>query len=279
MRIDIKISGLKELQAGLQEFSDRRFRAAIATGLTRTAVEGKAAAEKRMHADLDRPTPFTLRSLYVVTATAEQGRAGVSNLSAPGDPFSGRVVRSAYLAAEVGIKDDAGTTHNGTPATKYLLPQVEGGRRHTKRFEKALQAKGALPAGWLAVPAAGARLDAFGNVSRGQVQQILAQIGTELLAGSLRTPASDKAKLAGQRRAGGQFFAVLPGRRGNLKPGIYHRELTGSNITPVFIYVRGATYRRRYGFDQAVQQVVDANLRTNIETALSQSLARLRARG
>jgi hypothetical protein len=136
-----------------------------------------------------------------------------------------------------------------------------------------------MPTGWLAVPAAGARLDAFGNVSRGQVQQILAQVGTELLAGSQRTPQSNKAKLAGQRRAGGQYFAVLPGRGSKLKPGIYHRELVGRNITPVFIFVRSATYRARYGFDQAVRQVADANLRQNIETALSESLARLRARG
>lgn len=279
MKIDIKITGLEEMRAKLQDFSDRRFRSAVATGLTRTAVEAKAAAEKRMLADLQRPTPYTQRSLYVIAATAEQGKAGISNIGKPGNPYSGRLVRSAYLAAEVGVKDEAATTNNGTPATKYLLPQVEGGPRHTKRFELALQAKGAMPKGWLAVPAAGARIDAFGNVSRGQVQQILAQIGTELLAGSKRTPASDKAKLAGQRRAGGQFFAVLPGRRGNLKPGIYQRELTGRNITPVFVYVRSATYRARYGFDEAVRQVADARLRPNIEQAVAQSLARLRARG
>lgn len=279
MKFDIKITGLQEIRASLKDFSDRRFRAAVATGLTRTAVEAKAAAEKRMQADLDRPTPYTQRSLYVVTATAEQDRSGISNLATPGDPFSGRIVRAAYLSAEVGIKGDEGVTGKGTPATKYLLPQVDGGQRHTKRFELALQAKGAMPKGWLAVPAAGARLDSFGNVSRGQVQQILAQVGTELLAGSQRTPHSNKAKLAGQRRAGGQFFVVLPGRKGKLKPGIYHRELIGQNITPVFVYVRTATYRQRYGFDQAVRQVVDANLRQNIETAVAQSLERLRARG
>jgi hypothetical protein len=279
MNIDIKITGLAEMQAKLRDFSDRRFKSAVAAALTRTAVEAKAAAAQRMSADLDRPTPYTQRSLYVIAATNDPGKAGIRNLSVPGDPYTGRIVRSTYLAAEVGIKDELGVTGKGTPATAYLLPQVQGGGRRVKRFELALQARGAMPRGWLAVPAAGARLDAFGNVSRGQIQQILAQLGTELLAGSDRTQKTDRARRAGQRRAGGQFLAVLPGRGGRLKPGIYQREFIGRNITPVFIYVRTATYRPRYGFEQAVREVADAKLRPNIERAVAESLERLRSKG
>lgn len=278
MTIDYKLTGSGRVKDMLTGMSDRRIKSALATALTRTAVEGKDAALRRMSVDLDRPTPYTQRSLRVKTATGTESAAGVRNLPNPADPYSGRLVESGYLSADVFVKDDSGVSNGGTPATVYLTPQVAGGARRLKRLELALQAKGSMPSGWQVVPAQGARLDAYGNVSRGQVMQVISQVGTELLAGSNRTMSSDARKrIAAQRRAGGRFFVVMPGK--GKQPGVYQREFFGRNVTPVFIFVRSTSYRPRYRFEEAVRRTAEQRLPINVEAAIAATAARLAARG
>lgn len=266
MRITLT-SNIDEVRKQFAEFSDRRFNAAMATALTRTAVQVRDAVQAEMPRVLDRPTPYTTRQLRYVPARADRLAAAVG--------FN-----------VVNVTDERGATiafrdlgPGETPAGKYLTPQIEGGTRRLKRLEVALRAVGALPDGWLAVPGQGANLDAYGNVSRGQVVQVLSQLRIQLVAGSNRNMSGDVRKqIAAQRKAGGRFFVVNPGQ-GKLQPGIYQREFIGRNITPVFIFVRGASYKRRFDFDGLSRRVADATLPQEIDRALAESLSRLRARG
>lgn len=246
----IVVTGLAEAIASMQGLSERRIAAIKATAATRTAVAAKAAVVREMPRVLDRPTPYTLGSVFVRPATAQQ------------------------LVAEVYVKDDR--AGSGTPAVKYLLPQVEGGTRRTKRFEVALRAAGALPAGHFIVPGAGARLDAYGNVSRGQIIQVLSQLRITLTAGYTRNMSlTDKrGAINAQRRAGGRFFVLKPGKAGGRAPGIYQREFMGRNVTPVFLFVPRVQYRQRLDFDGIVQRVVDTHLPAEVARAVSDSLAR-----
>ena len=233
------------------EFSDRRFAAAMATALTRTASQVRQELRREMPQRLDRPKPWTLNSLLIKPATAQK------------------------LEAMVDVKDDRNVTRGGTPPTYYLLPNVEGGARNPKRFEVALRAAGALPAGFFVVPAGGAKLDSYGNVSRGQIVQILSQLRIQLVAGSSRNMSFDaRSQIAAQRRAGGRFFVVRPGR-GTLQPGIYQRELIGRNVTPVFIFVRRATYRKRYDFYGDAQKLTQKILPDEVGRSIEQSIARM----
>lgn len=269
----VKTEGLERSLGLLDGFSARRTAAVIATALTRSAVEGKAVALRELLAAIDRPTPYTQRSLYMRGATANR------------------------LQAEVGFKDDL--AGSGTPATKYLLPNVEGTPRHIKRFELALQHAGAMPKGWHSVPAAGARLDEYGNISRGQIAQILSQVGTELTAGYNRTlpkvqswmGPKDKRLTQNKRRrafgrAGGQFFA-LPQGKGKLKPGVY---LAGARdfgakwglgrtgrITPVLIFVRATHYKPLMDFYGVVGYAVRNQLPAELSRAVLESAQRLAA--
>lgn len=266
MRITLT-SNIDEVRKQFAEFSDRRFAASMATALTRTAVQVRDAVQAEMPRVLDRPTPYTLRQLRYVPARADRLAAAVG--------FN-----------VVNVTDERGSTiafrelgPGETPAGKYLTPQIEGGTRRLKRLEVALRAVGALPDGWLAVPGQGANLDAYGNVSRGQVVQVLSQLRIQLVAGSNRNMSGDARKqIAAQRKAGGRFFVVNPGQ-GKLQPGIYQREFIGRNITPVFIFVRSANYKRRFDFDGLSRRVADATLPQEIDRALAESLSRLRARG
>lgn len=266
--ITIKIDGIEAVKEKLKGFSDRRFNAAMATALTRTAVATHAAARAALDSSIERPTPYTRRALKYVPAKADNLAAMVGfDIERITDMDGRSNVRYVQtLAGEL-------------PSSRYLQYQVSGGTRKLKRFELALQANRAMPKGWVAVPGAGARLDAYGNMSRGQIAQIIAQLGTELLSGYLNTPKSVRAKISGQRRAGGQFIAVLPGSKSKLKPGIYQRELVGSNLTPVLMFMRKAQYQPRYDFDGVVRRTASALLPAEVQRAIAEQAARLRARG
>lgn len=270
MKLTFEQAGQALVAADLDGFSERRMRAAAATGLTWTGREVKAEDDAEILRVFDRPTPYTQRALFMRPATADR------------------------LQAEVYVKDDL--AGSGTPATKYLLPQVDGGSRNVKRFERALQAAGAMPTGWQAVPATGAnsavRWDAYGNVSRGQIIQILSQVGVELTAGYNRRIVGpvDKRKGAQAKRrralgrAGGQYVAV-PKQKGKLKPGIYLAEgrdfgaklgfgRTG-RLKPVFLFVKAAVYTRRFDFTAVSERVASQRLVPNVMRAIDESRARL----
>lgn len=245
-------SNVAALRERLQEFSDRRFNAAMATALSRSAVKVRDQIKAYMPQVLERPTPYTLNSLFAKTATADR------------------------LEASVDFKDDRAVTNGGTPATYYLMPQVEGGQRKTKRLEVALQAVGALPRGWFVVPGAGATVDAYGNVSRGQIVQVLSQLRIQLLAGSSRNMSFNRGKsISAQRRAGGRYFVQPVG--GAATPGIYQREFLGRNVVPVFLFVKRAQYQRRFDFYRQARDCVTTVLPIEVNTAIADQLARLKA--
>jgi hypothetical protein len=227
----------------------KQARYAAAVALTRTAQDVRDAERKEMVRAFDRPTPYTLNSLFLKPA------------------------KVADLIAQVWIKDDR--AGSGIPATRYLLPNIEGGLRSIKRFEKALQLAGAMPAGWFAVPGLGARIDSYGNVSAGQIIQILSQLRITLTAGYNRNVSTDpKKRAAAQRRAGGQYFA-LPQGRGRLVPGIYQaRDFAFGRAAPkpVFIFVRSITYKRRFRFYEVAQAVVDQRFGGHFAEEFSKAL-------
>lgn len=249
MKVSLQVTGMDQALASIERFSARRLNAAIATALTRTALDVRQAVLIKMPSVFDRPTPYTMNSLFVKPARADQ------------------------LMAETYFKDE--TTGGGIPATKYLLPNVLGGVRSTKRFEAALRAAGHLPAGWFVVPGAGAGLDAYGNVSRGQIVQVLSQLRITMTAGHTRNmPFDERKQISAQRRAGGRFFVIKPGMRG-AKPGVYQREFNGRNITPVFMFVTHAAYRARFDFEGIASQAASDRLAPNLERSIAESAARM----
>lgn len=254
MQIDVKsIKGWTELQAAMRDFSERRAAAAMATAFSKTAADIKAAALAKLPQVFDRPSPWTMNSMYVRGATVQN------------------------LTARVWFKEDAGK--GGTPAARYLLPQVEGGSRRTKRYEVALQAIGALPSGWQTVPGAGAQLDAYGNPAVGQIIQILSQLRITMTAGHQRNMSFDARKaIQAQKKAGGRFFVVPVGTKGAL-PGVYQREFMGRTVTPVLVFVQASAYRKRFDFHTLSRQVAEESLPLHLREAVRVHMANLAAKG
>jgi hypothetical protein len=278
-------SNVAQIRAQLQQFSDRQFAASMATALTRTAVKVRDAVQADMPRVFDRPTPYTVRQLRYVPATADRLAAAVGfNVARINDE----------RGALVGYRD---LGPGETPAGKYLQFQVDGGQRAQKRFERALQTVGILPQGWVAVPGERAKIDQYGNQSVGELRQILSFFdAAELVAGSRQNmgPLGRAKRLKGTRKkAGFEYFVVRPGERRSFvrqagaragmkgthlaQPGIYRRTnyALGSRIEPVLIFVKRALYKPRFDFYNQALRITNQTLPGEIDRAVAERLARL----
>ena len=230
MGVDVRgaIAALTATTVGAQKQIDFATRVA----LTRTAQKAAVAEVKEMRDVFRNPTPYTLSSVYVKPAT------------------------KARLEATVMLKDEA---TKAVPAAKFLRAQIDGGQRVQKRFERALQAVGAMPDGYRAVPGAGARKDAYGNMSGGQIVQILAFFRAFPEMG-YKANMTDKgrARLArgSKRQQGYTYFVGHPGDR--LPLGIYQRVsfARGTAVRPVLLFVRSAVYEERFDFKYVAELTV-----------------------
>jgi len=205
----------RETKAVLAALAAKQWQFAEALALTKMAQSIKSAEHGEMRSVFDRPTPFTMNSLRLQPATRQRPEARVWFKDPP------RLTESQH----------------------YLLPQVYGGDRLDKRFEKTLQRAGLLTKGMQLVPASGAKLDAYGNVSRGTYARMYADLQASPV-GANTTPASRRRRGAHPRSQG--FFYGNPGGRGR---GVWERYRTafGSAVKPVFLEARPG-YRVRFDF-------------------------------
>ena len=233
-------SNLTQAIAKLEGFSGRRFKATIATALTRTAKETREAVAADLPREIDRPTEYTRRGLRFKGANA------------------------GNLEAEVFFQ--SASAGSNTAQGKYVSRLIQGGRRAPKKFEKALQARGLMPAGWVAVPGPGAVMDSYGNQSMGQIKQLLSQ--------TRPSTQTAKAKRRAIAKAGGQYFAVIA--RGRLHPGIWQRTSTG--LIPVLFYVQAASYAvQSYKFHDVARRAALRIFPEQLDRALVESIDRVSA--
>jgi hypothetical protein len=249
MKLTVDVSKtVAELTDRLGELAYAQMPFAAALALTRTAQAVQERQVAEMKDVFDRPTPYTLSSTFVRPATKQR------------------------LSSEVGLKDFAG---KGTPATKFLSPQIAGGGRRLKRFEIALRRTGNLPEDFRIVPGAGCRRDAYGNISAGQIVEILSYFRTFPEAG-YRANMTDKRKrqlARGTRsRLGYAYFIGRPGGRAPL--GVWQRVqfASGSAVKPVLIFVRGAQYEAVYDFEFVARTTSERVFPAQFEAALQQAV-------
>lgn len=174
------------------------------------------------------------------------------------------------LTAEVGLKQ----RELGGPVNEYLQAEVEGGRRAMKRSEILLQRAGILPPGYQTRPGSGARMDAYGNMSRGQIVQILSYFktfGGIETSGRNRSKTTQSAKLnrGTKRRAAVEYFVVPEGQPG-LATGVWQRK--GRNVAPILIFIKPPTYRKRYDFYSVSMKTAQKRIDHHFDIALRRAL-------
>lgn len=201
---------------------------AAATALTKAAKHGQRAVIEQMPQAFRNPVAYTLNATRIEVATKDK------------------------LSARIAVKDQRA---GGTRPESFLLPEVEGGPRSEKGFERALRFAGILMSGERAMPGAGLALDANGNVPASMVRTILRQV----TRGG-----------AGQKRAAGGIFAGAVGRKQTR--GVWQRE--GRRIKPLFIFTQNQpVYRPRLDFTGAAAAAVRENFASDFYAA-AQSLRR-----
>jgi hypothetical protein len=226
---------------------------ATAEALTKTAKDIESAEYREIRDVYDKPTALTMNSLFVKPATRSR------------------------LNAVVMIKDMIGG--GGTPAAKYLDPTIRGGVRSLKKYEVALRSVGVLPEGYYTVPGAGADIDAFGNMKRSQIIQLLSYFRTFGTAGYSANMTEQSRKRFERKQgrrvsaASAQFFVGSPGD-GKLPLGIWQRfQFSGGTaIKPILIFVKWNSYEKLFDFRYVAERTIERYWKTNFNNSLANAM-------
>lgn len=232
------------IQDALQQ-SVKQAQYATMVAINKSADIAKEAVVRQLPIVFDRPTSWVLNSLRIQYAKDR-----------------------AKPVAELAFKDKS----LAVSARTMIFPHVEGGARHFKAMEARLSAMGFLPKDYNAVPGGGAVLDSNGNMSRGQISQLLNVLGTYTESGFNKANLNTRKRLAkgnvkkntygfeyfvsygkiGRTSIGikGGEMAKMQTQFNHLQPGVYQRVKTGfgTSIKPILIFVKRAQYRKRLDF-------------------------------
>ena len=174
------------------------------------------------------------------------------------NPFAVEKATKRYLLAKVKFKDKGKRVF---PA-RYYYPQVYGGKREAKAFEKALRRMGILGGDEFAVPGKYMKLDRFGNLTGATYSKMLADVN------QVWTGGNDIGAGFGQRttkRGKKKYFY-----HHNLRPrGIWIRQ-NKMRAFPAVIFVKGApSYRRRF----PMQEIGEAYVNKHFDREFAKAFA------
>lgn len=257
IRMKIDVQGLIPLQNYLKA-SQKQIEIATQRAILKTAQHVVKAEQEEIKKVFDKPTNFTLNALTIK-------------------------VDKPKISASVEVKDGYWTRSDN-----YLSVQRDGGRRKLKAFERNLQHYGVMPSGWIAVPGQGAALDVYGNMSVGQIRQILSWFdAAERVSGSTQNMGEKgraKKRKGTKRSEAFEYFVAQPGRRTGLRswkngrsqsltPGIYKRTFFGygTAIKPIIIFVRNATYGKRFKFFEVANRTIDQHFTAEFNAAMART--------
>ena len=242
---------IRYLVAGLQDIEKRQLRFITARALTKTAEEARGAVRDEMRTEFDRPTAYTLRGVRVLVATKSR------------------------LYSDVELADSGGRNR----PSQFLRPEIEGGPRSLKGYERLL-------GGRFTVPGRDVRRDAYGNIPGGQITRALSDSGL-LRGGVVNGGAQDQAAAAARARAkrtkraaSGKpvFFVGAPGAAGQNPKGVWERRKVGRYwvTKPILLFVDRPHYQARLEWRYTIDRVF--RLRFQDHFWMSLQIARTTAR-
>ena len=250
--IKINTTGLDATAAKLRGLSDSKIKTAMISAINQGAYAGAKAAGDEIRSVFNSPTPWIQKSRRYWKATKDK--------------------------PEARIDLDFWGNKQGVSSEDVLRAEIMGGQRKLKRFERALARIGILPAGMAVMPGSAAKMDAYGNMQAGQINQILSYFRAFGEQG-YKANMTDKgrARLGRDNKRSGvkgyQYF-VLKKRVGRLPPGIYQRFqfASGSSVKPVMIFSGIPSYQPRLGFYPAAEKAALERIRESFPGFLSQML-------
>lgn len=162
----------------------------VAKSLTQIAKATQADLKAGMEEAFDKPTRYTLNSLAIKPAT------------------------KTSLFSAIFFKDGSGNS-----AFDYLQPQIEGGERKIKPFEKVLSTKSKVQRKQL-LPSKNIKTNRFGNITKGRIDKFIKQTGKD--------------------------FFYLGSKKGKLRPGLYKRNKR--TVRLMLLAVSKSKYDQRFDY-------------------------------
>lgn len=233
---------IKDTLRDLNAIQRKQVPFAASVALNRTAFDMQRDGSDAMSV-FDRPRGQTLKGLYVLKS------------------------KKTDLTAIVGVKS---RKTGRIPVSEYLQANIDGGGRVDKRSEILLKNAGVLPKDMQARPGPDARLDRYGNMSRGQIVQILSYFKA---FGSIKTSGrgfdgdTKSQKLNRGKRATARSMFVLPS-------GVYERR--GRQVQYILTFTRPELYPRSYDFETIARASAARHFRGNFDKALRNALVTAR---
>lgn len=224
---------------GLMRHRQMPFAAALA--LNWTARESKARIQEEMPRVFDRPTRWTMNSLRTEPATKHT------------------------LTASVWFRRGR---------NEYMPPEVEGGPRKAKRSEHMMRNSGVLGGANFWVPGSGANLNAYGNVSSGELIKALSQAQAMWDRTQNETEISRGRRDRRAARLGEAPTRYFVMKRGGEPTGIWMRK--GGQLESILAFVSQPRYQRRLPMAALVNEVVRRRFNANFQRAFAQAMATAR---
>jgi hypothetical protein len=224
--LDVKgaVAALRADMTGMRRASIR--------ALNTTIIDVREAERAAMQSVFDRPTPYTLNAFHPWYATDSNPRAELRQRM-----FGG-----------------------GQPR-EWLVPQSDGGQRHAKAFERAIAARmGLAPGAVQIMPGPGARLDRYGNISGGQLTQILSDLGAQ-------RDTTRNATVNSRKRNKRARHIIIKGKGG--KAGVIAVRKAGGLVVVATITTKAAIYTTRFAFEQVARTTVEQRFAPNFAAAMA----------
>lgn len=240
--IEIKI---KHNFASMLRQIDGQFKKQIPYATSRAINNIAKTAQREVVAEMrdkfDRPTPFTLNSTFIKFSTKHNLTARI-------------YIKDRELAKSKALADSIGH-------------QFSGGSRIRSRLEYWLSNAGYITSSEFVVPASGAKLDQYGNLSRGSIAKILSQLRAGPDAASYRT---GSARSKSKRALAGYFWS----RGGKLARGVWERTAfaQGSAVKPVLIVIKSPSYRQRINMDAIGIRVINRDFQSEFTKQFNQAV-------
>ena len=219
---------------------NRNFPFAVALALTRTAQDVQREVYDEQRDEFDRPTPYTMNDLFIKKATKNN------------------------LVAEVAVKDRLYSKTTRSPEDILGHQFLGGGKRKRKAIEVYATQAGLIGPSEYLVPSDYAKLDAYGNMSRGQVAQIMSQLRLGI---DLYQYASKSKRSMAKRRGVGYFWS----RGGHLARGVWKRD-GRYDVVPVLMVAGSVSYTARINVSRVGERVTAAKFAGHLRAAWEQAL-------
>lgn len=269
----VKVEGIEELTANLNDMAKSQVPFATALALTRTARKAKSKLYGEMRSKLDRPSPFVVPG------------PGFEEYDSMG---SMRVeqARPDRLFAVVKMKD--WTAAKQRVATDPLLRHhFFGGARVAKGMELMLRDAGLLGAGEYLVLGKEMEKNRYGNIPKDRWEQVKSQLQLAVSGSEHRSSNSrrSKQKVATTGKMwwssgtkGGKLIDIATGieygtkgRGHNLPKGVWWRD--GSRLICVLAAVdKAPSYKQRFDLQQIAANAVQQNFTSEFRQALKDAI-------